>query len=274
MPQATLARVVEMAGLGLHSGAAARVRLCPAPVDHGRVFVRMDLDEARVPALSRAVVDTRLATTLGAGPARVSTVEHLLAAAFALDIDNLLIQVWGPELPVLDGSALAWLEAMTPVAQGAPARVLRMRAPITHREGDRWVGLSPAERLGLAVAIHFEHPSIGRQSWQGGAGDFPSVASARTFGFEAEVQAMHQAGLGLGGSLENAVIFGEAGPLNALRFEDEPVRHKALDLFGDLALLGCRLQAEVRTERPGHALTHGLLQALWANPALWELSPE
>lgn len=274
MPQATLARAVELAGIGLHSGAPARVRLCPAPEDHGRVFVRMDLDQARIPAQSAAVVDTQLATTLGQGAARVSTVEHLLAAVFAAGIDNLEIQVWGPELPVLDGSAFAWNQALEPAEQAAPARVLRVIRPVHHQQGARWLRLSAAPRLYLQVDAHFEHPAIGSQSWQGGAQDFSTIASARTFGFEAEVQAMHQAGLGLGGSLDNAVVFGAQGPLNALRFEDEPVRHKALDLFGDLALLGCRLQAHVQATRPGHALTHGLLQTLWASPAAWEWASE
>ena len=275
--QNTLAVGFELSGVGLHSGALARVRVCPAPPKHGRVFVRMDLDQTPIPALSERVSATTLATTLsapaGGPPASVSTVEHLLAAAFALDIDNLLVQVWGPELPVLDGSAQPWLARMRPQAQGEAAQVLELLEAVSLREGERWMRLSPAPSLALDVEIHFEHASIGTQRWSGGAGDFAQIALARTFGFEAQVQAMHRAGLALGGSLDNAVVFGDSGPLNELRFPDEPVRHKALDLFGDLALAGCRIQAQVQAHRPGHAMTHALLQQLWERPSAWRMNP-
>lgn len=271
MPQGTLAADFELSGVGLHSGAPARVRVCAAPPDHGRVFVRMDLDGAVIPALSAQVRGTQLATTLGTSHASVSTVEHLLSAAFALDIDNLLVQVWGPEIPVLDGSAQPWLERMRPAPQAAPARTLRVLRAVELREGERWMRLEPSEDLTLEVQIHFEHPQIGTQRWQGGPGDFAQIAAARTFGFQAQVQAMHAAGLALGGSLDNAVVFGARQSLNPLRFPDEPVRHKALDLFGDLALLGCRLQGALRAHRPGHALTHGLLRRLQAAPESWTM---
>ena len=278
--QATVAHGFELSGVGLHSGAPARVRVCPAPAGHGRVFVRMDLDQTPIPALSGQVSATALATTLsasgpsGAAAASVSTVEHLLAAAFALNIDNLLVQVWGPELPVLDGSAQPWLARMAARPQAERAQVLELLESVQVQEGERWMRLSPAPSLALEVEIHFEHPAIGTQAWSGGAQDFGEIASARTFGFEAQVQAMHRAGLSLGGSLDNAVVFGESGPINALRFPDEPVRHKALDLFGDLALLGARLRGRVQANRPGHAMTHALLQALWAAPSAWRLAPE
>ncbi|MFT5585217.1 MAG: UDP-3-O-[3-hydroxymyristoyl] N-acetylglucosamine deacetylase [Cognaticolwellia sp.] len=263
----------ELGGIGLHSGAPARVRVCAAPPGHGRVFVRMDLDQAPIPARSEQVSATTLATTLtsSSGRASVSTVEHLLASAYALGIDNLLVQVWGPEIPVLDGSAQPWLERMAPERQGLPAEVLEVLEPVELRDGVRWMRLLPAPSLALDVEIRFEHFAIGTQRWQGGAGDFGQIASARTFGFQDQVQAMHQAGLALGGSLDNAVVFGDSGPLNALRFPDEPVRHKALDLFGDLALMGCRLQGQVQAHRPGHGMTHALLKQLWASPSAWRM---
>jgi UDP-3-O-[3-hydroxymyristoyl] N-acetylglucosamine deacetylase len=240
----------------------------------------MDLDQARVPARSEHVSATTLATTLsavtspGVAPASVSTVEHLLAAAYALNIDNLLVQVWGPEVPVLDGSAAPWLKRMAARQQERPARVLEILEPLRVQDGERWMSLSPAPALELSVEILFEHPAIAHQAWRGGAADFAEIASARTFGFEDQVQAMHRAGLALGGSLDNAVVFGEAGPLNALRFPDEPVRHKALDLFGDLALMDCRLQGRVQAHRPGHAMTHALLQKLQETPSAWRMAPE
>ncbi len=275
--QATVAVDFELGGIGLHSGKAARVRVCAAPPGHGRVFVRMDLNQAPIPARSEQVSSTTLATTLssssGSSLTSVSTVEHLLAAAYALGIDNLLIQVWGPEVPVLDGSAQPWLDRMVPLVQGGPAQTLEVLEPVELRDGPRWMRLLPAASLALDVEIRFDHSAIGTQRWQGGAGDFGGIASARTFGFQDQIQAMHQAGLALGGSLDNAVVFGARGPLNALRFPDEPVRHKALDLFGDLALMGCRLQAQVQAHRPGHGMTHALLQRLWAVPTAWRMVP-
>lgn len=280
--QATVSAAFELSGVGLHSGAPARVRVCPAPPDHGRLFLRMDLEKARIPARSEHVSATLLATTLsaprrsadGSSAASVSTVEHLLAAAYALNIDNLLVQVWGPEVPVLDGSAAPWLKQMAARQQERPARVLEILEPLRVQDGERWMSLSPAPALELSVEILFEHPAIAHQAWRGGAADFAEIASARTFGFEDQVQAMHRAGLALGGSLDNAVVFGKAGPLNALRFPDEPVRHKALDLFGDLALMDCRLQGRVQAHRPGHAMTHALLQKLQETPSAWRMAPE
>lgn len=270
--QATIAEPVERAGVGLHLGAPVRARLLPAPEGHGVRFVRMDRGGRDVPATLAQVRDTQLATTLGDPP--VATVEHLLAATVALGIDNLRVEVLGPELPVLDGSAQPWFDALVPAPQASPARVLRVRRPVEVRSGSRAVRLEPSDALCFDVTIDFPHPAIGRQRLVLDARDFDQVARARTFGFQDQVSGMHAQGRALGGSLTNAVVFSSDGVLNpeGLRMPDEPVRHKTLDLFGDLALLGMRLQARVVAERPGHALTHSLLRALLADRAAYTVS--
>ncbi|MCK6522070.1 UDP-3-O-acyl-N-acetylglucosamine deacetylase [Myxococcota bacterium] len=272
-PQQTLAAPVFAEGVGLHTGAWCRASARPAPPHHGVRFVRTDLPGApELPARVSHVRATLLATTLGEGDASVSTVEHLLAALYALGIDNARIEVEGPELPVLDGSACVWTERALSagvVAQDAEAAVLRVTRPMTLTDGDRQVNLRPNdEGLHLQVAVNFDHPAIGEQRVRLAVSPQTfqaELAWARTFGFLEEVERIRAAGLAQGGSLDNAVVFCRArGVLNpeGLRAADEPVRHKALDLLGDLSLLGARLYAEVEVRRPGHGMTLQAVRAL------------
>ncbi len=278
--QATIGRAVEVEGIGLHTGRPVRCRLLPAPPGHGIVFARTDLPGApAVRASWRHVADTTLATTLADGAARVATVEHLLAALLGAWIDNVRVEVEGPEIPILDGSAGPWMELLRRAdraRQQAPARRLVVRRRVEVVNGDRRVLLEPADALVLQVAIDFPHPLVGRQETEAVLEDGVfgrAYAWARTFAFLEDVEQMRAAGLARGGSLDNAVVYGPAGPLNpgGVRSPDEPVRHKLLDLVGDLALLGHRPRGRLVAERPGHGLTLALLQTLMADPEAWTL---
>ncbi len=268
----TLARPASFAGVGLHSGVEARLRVEPAPAGQGLVFVRADLPGApRVPVAVEAVVDTRLATTLGRNGVRVGTVEHLLAALLGAGVDDATLVLHGPEVPALDGSAAGFARAFAEaglLARDAPRPPLRLPAPIELREGARRARLLPADRLEIDVRIDFPAP-VGAQrcAFALEPGAFSrELAWARTFGFLRDVEALRRMGLAKGGSLDNAVVFTEDGPLNegGLRAPDEPARHKALDLLGDLALLGRPLLARVEVERPGHGFTAALARAVLA----------
>ena len=273
--QATIAAPVEVDGIGLHSGDSVQVRLRPAPERTGIVFLRADLaGRPHVPALFQHVVDTTLATTLACGSASVATVEHLVAALVASRIDNVLVDVHGPELPVLDGSARPWMELLGEAGraeQVAHAARIVVRRRVEVVSGERRASLVPSSGFEVAATIDFPHPLIGRQSLGLALenGEFGrELAWARTFGFAHEVDALRRAGLARGGSLDNAVVYGDAGVMNpeGLRAPDEPVRHKLLDLVGDLGLLGARLQGRLEAVRPGHGITLALLRALLADP--------
>ena len=259
--QRTVARAVEVRGHGLHTGAASVVKLCPAPPDTGLRFRRTDLPGApEVPASVEAVHSVYRETALRRGEAVVRTVEHLLAAAHGLRIDNLWIEVSGAEPPALDGSAAPWCRALRDagaVAQEAAARRLRVRRPFRVEMGRSRYEVRPAGSCRVSATIHFDHPLIGRQTAE--ARIEPEVfarevAPARTFGLSSWREALHARGLALGATRENTLVLTadglEAG--QALRFRDEFVRHKILDLVGDLALVGARLQCHVIAERPGH----------------------
>jgi len=275
-PQCTISAPFEMKGVGLHSGDLVRATLCPAPVDSG---VRFEVDGVEIPATVSHVVDTQLATTLGRAGARVRTVEHLLSAVYGLGIDNLRINVEGAEIPVLDGCGSRWSESLRASgirSQGVPARTLRILRSVEVQHGDRTARLEPDSGFSMDVMIDFDHPSVGQQRL--GVRMAPGVfdaelAWARTFGFERLVPAMKRMGLVRGGSLENALVFGEDGPLNegGVRAPDEPVRHKALDAMGDLALLGHPLEGRLVAERPGHGLIVALVQAVLSSPDSWEI---
>jgi len=263
-----------MDGIGLHTGAACAVRLVPANENTGRIFVRTDLPgHPQVAADLSSVTQTAFATTLAHGQASVSTVEHLLAAMHALGIDNLRIEVQGPELPALDGSSLPWIDLLDrgelsvqkhPVRQVRPTRIVEVR------DGDRVMSAAPADHLSLDVSVDYPHPLVGQQSltFQLGPESFrKELAWARTFGFSTEIEALRREGLILGGSLENAVVYESDRVVNpeGLRAPDEVVRHKTLDIIGDLALLGRPLHARITAVRPGHTLTVALLKALNAD---------
>jgi UDP-3-O-[3-hydroxymyristoyl] N-acetylglucosamine deacetylase len=273
--QRTIARAVECAGTGLHTGARARLRLLPAPEDAGIAIVReVGGRRVEIPARPDCVVAGERATTLARDGARAATVEHLLAALYGLGIENLRAELDGSELPALDGSAAPFVELLRGAGvreQAAERRELAPEREIQVREGERWIRAEPAARLSVHYAIEYDHPAVGRQELA--IEDAPErfareIAPARTFGFASELRALYAGGLAQGGSLANAVLVGERGVVNpeGLRFPDELVRHKVLDLYGDLALLGARLRARVRVERGGHRLHRALVAALRAGP--------
>jgi UDP-3-O-[3-hydroxymyristoyl] N-acetylglucosamine deacetylase len=281
MIQRTLSEKATCTGIGLHSGAQTHLSLYPARPGSGIVFVRTDLADApEIPARRSALASTRFATTLGRGTGTadtVGTVEHLLSAIAALGYDNLRIEVDGPEIPVMDGSAapfVALLREAGAFEQHVARRQIRLRKPIVVRDGDRLIRVSPADAFSVAYFVEYPHPAIGKQRIElpVDAVSFErEIARARTFGFLHEVEALWRGGLARGGNLDNTVVLDERRVLNpsGLRFADEFVRHKVLDLIGDLALLGMPLLAHVEVERGGHALHQALVERILATPEAW-----
>jgi UDP-3-O-[3-hydroxymyristoyl] N-acetylglucosamine deacetylase len=279
--QRTIAEKIACTGIGLHTGCPVQITLHPARVNTGIVFVRSDeVHPVEIPARPDALSSTQFATTLGRGSVTIGTVEHLLAAVYSLGIDNLRVEVDGPEVPVMDGSAASFvflLRAAGIFEQGAERRRLRIRRPIEVRDGDRRIRVEPSRSLKVSYAVDFTHPAIGRQSLHALEITEDSfereLCRARTFGFLHEVEAMWRLGLARGGSLDNTVVLDDRRVLNpdGLRFRDEFVRHKLLDLLGDLALLGLPLEGHVKVERGGHALHQQLVTEILANPLCWKV---
>ncbi|MBK6396333.1 MAG: UDP-3-O-acyl-N-acetylglucosamine deacetylase [Betaproteobacteria bacterium] len=275
--QRTLRTATRTTGVGLHTGARVELVLRPAPPDTGIVFHRTDLvPPVAIPASATQVGDTRLSSTLREGAATVSTVEHLMSALAGLGIDNLHVDVAGPEIPIMDGSAgpfVFLLQGAGIAEQAAPKRYLRIVAPVEVRDGDKWARFDPCDGFRLDFTIDFPHPVFGSEN-RHVVIDFAEhsyvreVARARTFGFMQDVEAMRAAGLGLGGSLQNAVVLDEVRVLNSegLRYDNEFVRHKVLDAIGDLYLLGHPLIGQYTAYKSGHALNNALARALLARP--------
>ncbi len=283
----------------MHSGKPARIVLHPAEANAGIVFLRSDLSaEPVAPALWSRVVSTELCTSLGLDPRRaaggrdtVATVEHAMAALAGLGVDNALIEVDGPEVPVLDGSSAAFVAAIDEAGlatQAAERRFIEILKSVRVERGAAFAELSPADSargaraaeagLTLDVEIAFDHAAIGRQrrALRLDPATFRrELARARTFGFIGDIERLWRAGFALGASLENSIAISEAGVLNpeGLRFRDEFVRHKMLDAVGDLALAGAPIRGHFRSRCGGHALNHAVLQALFADPAAWRFSP-
>jgi UDP-3-O-[3-hydroxymyristoyl] N-acetylglucosamine deacetylase len=283
--QRTIAEKISCTGIGLHSGEPVQLTLHPARADSGIVFVRTDLPQpVDVPAIHSAVTSTRLATTLGRAEATVGTVEHLLAALVGLGVDNVRIEVDGPEIPVMDGSSASFvflIRAAGIFEQEAPRRSLRIRRPLEVRDGERAIRVEPGRGLSVSYSVDFAHPAIGRQQIRDLAidGDVfeQEICRARTFGFLREVEVLWRNGLARGGNLDNTVVMDEYRVLNrdGLRWPDEFVRHKVLDLLGDLALLGMPVEGRLSVERGGHALHQRFVQALLAHPDHWTIeTPE
>jgi UDP-3-O-[3-hydroxymyristoyl] N-acetylglucosamine deacetylase len=268
--QQTLRDVVEFSGVGLHTGAAARVRIHPAPPSSGLVF-RLGENGPLVPALAEHVVDTRRATVIGAQGRTLSTVEHLLSALFALGVDNALIEADGPEVPVLDGSAapFAAVFATCMLEQPVERRGFTIERPVVFSDGEARLIAFPADAFRLTISVDFA-PPVGSQFFSGEVcpeSYLDEIAPARTFGYLHEVEALLAAGLARGGSLDNALVFAPEGPLTPLRWPNEVVRHKALDLIGDLALLGARPRGEFVAIKSGHRLHAAATRALRAAAA-------
>lgn len=270
--QRTLAETIACTGIGLHSGKNVEVTLRSAPAGTGIVFVRTDLGhELEIPVRPDSVSRTELSTQVGRGDVSVDTVEHLLAALYGLGIDNARVEVDGPEVPGMDGSAapFVFLIRAAGIYEQAEARVVhRLRRPIEIRDGDRVIRAEPSRGLKVSYRVDYDHPAIGRQSLRAmpiEATHFErEVARARTFGFLRDVEMLRSRGRALGASLDNTVVLDDHGVMNpsGLRCPDEFVRHKVLDLLGDLALLGMPLQAHIRVERGGHALHQALVTEL------------
>jgi UDP-3-O-[3-hydroxymyristoyl] N-acetylglucosamine deacetylase len=275
LKQRTLKAAIKTTGVGLHTGARVDLALRPAPVDTGIVFHRTDLPTAvDLPADARGVGDTRLSSSLGQRGQGVSTVEHLMSALAGVGIDNLHVDVAGPEIPIMDGSAgpfLFLLQSAGIVEQPKPKQYLRVRAPVELRDGDKWARFDPFFGFKLDFTIDFPHPIFGTES-RHVVVDFAEhsyvkeVARARTFAFMEDVEAMRSVGLALGGSLQNAIVIDETRVLNAegLRYDNEFVKHKVLDAIGDLYLLGRPLIGQYTAYKPGHALNNLLARALLA----------
>jgi UDP-3-O-[3-hydroxymyristoyl] N-acetylglucosamine deacetylase len=272
--QRTVAKRVSCTGVGLHSGKPATLTLAPAPADAGVTFVRMDLG-VEIPARNDLVADTTLSTNLALGAARVHTVEHVLAALHGMGIDNCRVEVDGPEIPILDGSAAPFVcliqEAGVQV-QRVGKRWLVVEQPVEIRDGDRLARLEPADAFSVEFTADFNHPLITNQSFRATINDRAferEVARARTFCFRRDIERMQAAGLAKGGSLANAIVVDEFSILNpeGLRFPDEFARHKVLDAVGDLALFGLPVVGALTAVKSGHAMNQALVRKVLADPA-------
>lgn len=281
--QRTLKQPISATGVGLHSGERVRLSMLPAPHDTGIVFRRTDLAEpVDVKVEPSLVNDTRLSSTLVTDTGvRVGTIEHLMSAFAGLGIDNLLVEVTAAEIPIMDGSAAPFiylLDSAGIIDQPVPKKFIRVLHEIEVVEGDKWVRLTPHEGFKVSLSIAFDHPAFSRAP-QTVEIDFTNssyideISRARTFGFMHEVEFMRSHGLGLGGTLDNAIVIDDEYVLNpeGLRFPDEFVRHKILDAIGDLYVIGHPLIAAFAGHKSGHALNNALLRKLLATPDAWEM---
>ena len=279
--QRTLGESVAAVGIGLHSGRKVRLVLRPADPDTGIVFRRVDLEPpVDIPAHPLNVNDTRMATTVNVGRAAVSTIEHLMSAFSGLGVDNCIVEVNAPEIPIMDGSGASFvflIKSAKVVEQEAPRHFVRVKRPVEVRDGDKLARLEPHAGFKLSFEIDFGHPAIDATA-QTAEVDFSresyedAVCRARTFGFVQDVEMLRRMGLAQGGSLHNAIVMDEFHILNekGLRADDEFVKHKILDAMGDLYVLGAPLLAHYRAVKSGHGLNNQLLRALLAEPDAWE----
>lgn len=279
--QRTLKSVVRTSGVGLHTGERVDLVLCPAALDQGIRFVRSDLPgRPSVQARMDRVTDTRLSTLIEEGPARVSTIEHLMSALAGLGVDNATIEISGPEVPILDGSSAPFvflIQTVGMVEQEGLRRYLRILEPMEVRQGDKVARFEPYDGFRLTYEGHFEHPAI-QATGSAVTIDFSrtsyvrEVSRARTFGFTRDVEYLRNQGLALGGSMDNAIVMDEYRILNAegLRYADEFLRHKILDAVGDLYLLGHPLIGAFTGIKSGHALNNVAARALWERRDAWD----
>ena len=277
--QTTLAAPVETSGVGLHTAVPVQVRLVPAPPDTGYVFIRTDLGGFEIPASVEWVAHCSYATTLMRTGVMLSTVEHLLAALRGGGVDNVYIEVDNLEIPIMDGSAEAFtdmIERAGIVEQTLARKALLIREKVSIEHGDRRIQIEPADSYEIDCSIDFGHPLIGIQHFRVdvSSGAFGrDIAAARTFGFTEEIEALRRANLIRGGSLDNAIVLTQDGMLNetSLRFADEFVRHKILDIIGDLALLGMPILGRVTAHKSGHILHAALMTKLLRQRSAWEI---
>jgi UDP-3-O-[3-hydroxymyristoyl] N-acetylglucosamine deacetylase len=277
--ETTTQRPVEASGVGLHSGVNVSIRILPAPPSTGIVFVRTDLDRFPIPASWRYVARVSYATSLMRQGVLISTTEHLLSVFYSMGIDNAYVEIDNLEVPILDGSGLPFvkmLEAAGRVTCRRRRRYLRIRRPVMVEDRGRRISILPDDRFMLTCDVFFKHPLVGRQllDIEVTPDRYASeIAPARTFGFSYELDQMKNMGLIRGASLENAVCFDQENVMNpgGMRFADECCRHKALDLVGDLALLGKPLLGHVIAERAGHAMHVALVARIMSDPTLYEI---
>ena len=279
--QRTLGKTISAAGVGLHSGEKVEITLRPASEDSGIRFRRVDCDPAQeIKAHANNVTDTRLGTTISQNNVSVMTVEHLLAAFAGLGIDNACIDIHGPEIPIMDGSAASFIllvELAGIIEQSAPKKFLRIKKNVKVEEGDKFAEFKPFNGYRLSFKIEFEHPMIQHKLTEFSF-DFSTltflneISRARTFGFLKEIETLRANNLALGGSLDNAIVLDDYRILNqdGLRFEDELVRHKILDAIGDLYLMGHILVGEFNGYKSGHELNNKLIRKLYADESAWE----
>jgi UDP-3-O-[3-hydroxymyristoyl] N-acetylglucosamine deacetylase len=286
LQQRTLKSLTRAVGVGLHSGQRVEITLRPAQPDTGIVFRRVDLPQpVDIPVSALAVSDTRLASTLSNGAARVLTVEHLMSACAGLGVDNLYVDITAEEVPILDGSAASFvflLQSAGIELQKAPRRFIRVTRPVEVREGqganEKWARLDPYHGYKLKFEIDFDHPAVDstgqRVEFDMSVNNYSrDIARARTFGFTKDVEMMRANGLAMGGGLDNAIVMDDYKVLNAegLRYDDEFVKHKILDAMGDLYILGKPLLASYSAFRSGHGLNNKLLRELLAQSDAWEV---
>ncbi|HET7655975.1 MAG TPA: UDP-3-O-acyl-N-acetylglucosamine deacetylase [Luteimonas sp.] len=282
LQQRTLKNVIRATGVGLHSGEKVYLTLRPAAVDTGVVFRRVDLEPAvEIPARADLVTETMLCTGLSRGDGKVLTVEHLMSAFAGLGIDNAYVDLSAPEVPIMDGSAgpfVFLLQSAGLVEQNAPKRFIRIREPVEATDGDKLARFLPHDGFRLDFTVEFNHPAIPRTQSRAVV-DFSTeayireVSRARTFGFMRDLEFMRERNLGLGGSMDNAIVLDEFRVLNddGLRYADEFVRHKILDAVGDLYLAGHPIIGAYEARKSGHALNNKLVRALLANQAAWDV---
>jgi len=288
--QRTLKSLTRAVGVGVHGGQRVELTLRPAPPDSGIVFRRVDLPSpVDIKVSAQTVCDTRMATTISPegdpGAPKVNTIEHLLSACSGLGIDNLIVDITAEEVPILDGSAASFvflLQSAGIELQDAPKRFLRIRKPVEIREGQgpslKWARLEPFEGYKLTFEIEFDHPAVNqtgqRVVFDMGSGRYKrEIARARTFGFTKDVELMRSRGLGLGGSMDNAIVVDDYRVLNGegLRYDDEFVKHKILDAIGDMYVIGHPLIAAYTAFKSGHALNNKLVRAVLADPSAYEI---
>ncbi len=286
LKQRTLKTLTRAVGVGLHSGQRVEITLRPAQPDTGIVFRRVDLPEpVDIPVSALAVTDTRMASTISNGDAKVHTVEHLMSACAGLGVDNLYVDITAEEVPILDGSAASFVFLLQNAGielQNAPRRFIRLLAPVGVRQGEgpteKWARLAPYHGYQLSFEIDFSHPAVDstgqRVLFDMSTHSYSKdIARARTFGFTKDVEMMRANGLALGGGLDNAIVMDDYKVLNAggLRYDDEFVKHKILDAMGDLYLVGKPLLASYSAFRSGHALNNLLLRELLNQPEAWDV---
>ena len=280
MKQTTLAAKIETNGIGLHTGVQVNLALEPAPPNTGYIFVRTDLDNFEIPASVEYISHCSYATTLMRKGVMLSTVEHLLAALRGAGVDNAFIAVDNIEMPIMDGSSEVFIDLIRragTIKQDAPRRFLQIRERVEIEQGNRRMSIGPSDEYEIECLIDFPHPLIETQTYNftlSNGSFMHEISAARTFGFTREIEMLRKANLALGGSLENAIVLTEDGMLNEtpLRFQNEFVRHKILDVIGDLSLLGMPFLGKITATRSGHSIHAALMSKLLKTRSAWEIA--